>query len=68
MLQKMDKLEDASSVLLNEQEYPIVEESHRFVDAPALCVLGTISLVHECNSVCKVLESTKRMRKSDYKS
>ena len=47
-----------NSPIMNEMECPLLEESHRFSVIPSVDVLGTISLIHECDSSCMTTKSS----------
>ena len=54
VLQKVDKLLVGGVPVLNEMDCPLVQATQRFRVVPSTAVMGSISLIHECNTSCRV--------------
>ena len=58
-MQKMYDMEVGSSPITNEMDCPLLEESFRFMILPSHHILGSISVVHQCDTSCTVHNTTQ---------
>ena len=44
----------AGSIINNELDCPLLEESHRCEVVPSISILDSVSLIHECGDSCEM--------------
>ena len=54
MVQKFEEVLIGGVALMNEMECPYLLAMHRFEVVPSDNILGSISILHECSSSCKM--------------
>lgn len=57
VLQKFEQVFAGGVHIVNEMDCPLLQATDRFDVVPSVDVMGSVSIIHECNNSCSVQQS-----------